>query len=213
MLVQAIGQLVLAGIGWAAFRLYRRPYLAILAASWLALAVYQGNGALSLTLGPPIAPDAPDAPGPSVARLLTSLIGSFASFAQIAWLLLGVIGLTRGRTITWRAFLIPTLVALMLGFATWYVSINSDAAGRYLMRVGVRSGLAALAFAASATLVLWARRRSLGRWLVASGFAIYALDLVQYCVATLPATTGHYSVHLGYVDILAQMMTGLGLVI
>jgi signal transduction histidine kinase len=203
MVVQAIGQLVLAGIGFAAYRIYRRAYLAVLAASWLALAIYQSNGALSLLFGP----------AQGVTRQVLSLTANFASFAQIMWLVLGVLGLTRGIAISRRRFAWATALAVTAALGTWYGSVYAGPDVRFVMRVGVRAGLAALAFALSAGLVLWGRRRSLGRWLVAGGFAVYAVDLMQYFALILNPVSFDHAIHLGYVDILAQMMTGLGLVI
>jgi signal transduction histidine kinase len=194
---------ILAGIVFATYRTYRRAYLAVLGWSWLALCVYQLNGAASVAFGPP----------DSHARTALSIAGHFAGYVQIGWLVLGVHGLTTGRPITRRAFFAVAGLCGVVALTGWGLTVNAPSEARFFVRVSLRALLAALAFLLAASQVLARRRHGLGRWLVAGGFALYALDLLQYFGVGLPGSSPTHTLHLGYVDILAQMLTGLGLVI
>jgi len=203
MVVQAAGQLILAGMAYGAYRAYHRSHLRLLAGSWLGLSIYQLDVALGMALGAPEA----------TPRAVLSLLGSLAGYAQIVWLVLGVQGLTTGRDVARRTLAAGTVLAAVVGSGLWVLTAGASSELSFFVRVCVRSLLAALAFLLASSLVLTRRRHGLGRCLVAGGFAVYALDLLQYFSLGLPGGALEHAIHLGYVDILALMLSGLGLVL
>ncbi|MEZ5962855.1 MAG: ATP-binding protein [Planctomycetota bacterium] len=204
MVVQTVGLIVLAGIIFGAYRAYGRGYLAILAMSWLALAVFQCNGVATIAFG---------AAGSDPLRQAFAAISNACGYLHIAWLLFGVHGLTTARDLNRRHIWWISAVFGAVGLLVWGFTVPSSSGTRFFVRMCVRSLVAGLVFLLAASQVLTRRRRGMGRWLVAGGFTLYALDLLQYFALGLPGGSIKESIHLGYIDILAQMGTGLGLVI
>ena len=200
--LQAVLALILAGILAAFHRLYRLAYLRHWALSWLALVVYLGaSAATGLTSG------GDPWRGPAV---LVSLV---AGYLQVAWLLLGGLGLAKGKDVPARTVRLVLGAAAAAGLASVLPALAGIAAPS---AIGLRCLVAGLAYMAAAAAIL-ARRRPLAR--VGSTFAglalvLYAADQLAYFGLSFGPRGGQVSrlPLLMTFDLLATAVLGLALV-
>jgi len=208
-LAQAAATFLLAGIFFGFHRIYRRSHLACWAYSWAALGVYlllACSAFATIFHGPPGHP----------ARLALAAFSQVAGYLQVTLLLSGTYGMVRGRPLpTWFVRGLPFAAALLIvPFA-----LDPAAGGeRLVLRFGVRSLLAGLAFVATAVLVRRSRHgEGLGSRVVVGAFLFYGLHLLhQFGLSVRQLLVGSavfYGPYMGLVDFLAYLAIGLGTVI
>ncbi|MBI1723782.1 MAG: EAL domain-containing protein [Gemmatimonadetes bacterium] len=204
----------LAGLLAWFYRLYGRDYLRQWAASWVAFTVYLGGAAAGFWL-------AIHAPGQETSRLALTFLVLASGDLQIGFLLLGASELRTGRPVTRRRTQLVLLAFFLLAVATTfvYVGLPPGSPGRSFLRIGVRALAAATAFVGTAW---WVGRSPVwpagaGRRVVAVAFTLYALEQIQYFVATLLPLAGGtgpaYVTYLGFVDFVLQAIIGLGMLV
>ncbi|MFN8091568.1 MAG: PAS domain-containing protein [Vicinamibacteria bacterium] len=195
---------VLAVLLGAFHRAYRQDYLRHWALSWLSLVVYAvAASAAGITSGAP-ASDAVRAPLAAIALL--------AGYLQVAWLLLGAWGLSRGVDLPARAVRTALAMAVIAGLAS--VPPALAGATRPSM-VGLRCGLAAFAFAAAAVaLVRRSEPLALGPAFAGLALGLYAADQgVYFVLGFVPAAMQltRLPIVLAF-DLLATAVAGVALV-
>lgn len=213
--VQLIGSAFLGLLLFVFYRSYGHSYLREWAWSWVMLCIYVG-GALAATLGTlDLHPRHP-------MRLGLTMTTLVAGYTQIAFLLLGTYAVARGRPAPERRrqFFLGGCVLLGLGMALPFTSEPALFDARFFVRVGVRSGAAALAYA---TAGFWLARhgewsRGAGRRIVLCSFFLYGLEQANYFASNAMEFAGLRQVGdrlawFGFVDHLLQVAMGLGMVI
>jgi diguanylate cyclase (GGDEF)-like protein len=208
---QAIGAVILAMVLVGFHRLYQRHYLLTWAWSWWAFCVWLITGAVSQYLAPHMPADAP-------ARLAASLLSITAGYWQVGWLLFGIYEATTERLLS-RPFQRATLALLLvLAVGSVTLTLYTPPEVRFLVRVGLRALLLAIAFLVAAW-EIWrsqARRSGIGRILVASAFLLYGLHQLHYLIVVVTQITHvgsmDYAAYLGPFDFLFQSLIGIGMV-
>jgi diguanylate cyclase (GGDEF)-like protein len=215
--VQAVGSLFTALLFGVFARNYRKPFLVHWARAWFAMCIMLVGAALT-TLLRGVPPD-------SFSRLTISLVTSIAAYMQVAWLILGT------------AELLSTEIAQRLYERRWWIFGSAAAVGvatvlafaadpnlvgmRFVMRVGVRSGIAGFAFLGAAW-VVWLTRtetlgRSLGRAVVAASFLLFGATQLHLSYSTFfriaAISTPAYSLFASFFDAFLVFCMGLGVVI
>ena len=196
--------LILAAILGAFHRLYRHAYLRHWSLSWLALVVYVGAsvGAGRMSGG--------ESAVPRVALQMASLV---AGYLQVAWLLLGTLGLARDETVADRTVRRALAAAVALGLLSPVPALAGLATPTPR---GLRCLVAAVAYVLAAAILL-SRRRPLAR--VGASFA--GLALLLYGAAQLayfglgflpPGRQLNWLPFLMTFDLLATSVIGLALV-
>ena len=216
-LVQAVGALFTAALFGAFSRTYRKPFLVHWARAWLAMCVMLA-GALLTTMLRGVDPASPS-------RLLVSAVTSVAAYAQIAWLFLGVAELVSTefaqRVHQRRAWLIGAVLLVGVGSVALFATDPSLVGPRFVVRVGVRTAVTALAFI-GAGLIVWRTRQTdtrsnLGRGLVAAAFVLFGATQAHLAYSTffrLPEiSTPAYSLFASFFDFFLVFSMGLGVVI
>ncbi len=195
---QTVGAAVIAVLLFGFLRQYGRSYLAHLAASWAALAVYHLGEAAVLALG-----QWWKLPEPHPVREATAVVAGVAGYLQIAWLLFGVYELLRRRPVRLR---VARQIAVVLGAVGVVTAL-------FLIEPGdsaVRALVAAAAFV-TAGAAFWRKRRGgIAFTMTAIAFIVYAAEQIHYVVVALLGL--RYAVYLGLFDFLIQSMIGLGMI-
>jgi len=211
-LLQAAGNLVIAGLLLWLHRSHPRRYLADWGWSWLALAGYHVFAATSFSLSETHGADEPLRIGVSAASLV------FAC-AQLAWLGQGTHDLSTGRRLSRGAFL--TLMAGLTAFALLATVLTATTSPdtRLFVRVGLRSLAAAIVLVAAAWVV---RRRGwhlsgIGPRLLAGSFLVYGVDQLHYFVILTANLAGKRLASpfpfTGMLDFLLQIGVGIGMTV
>jgi diguanylate cyclase (GGDEF)-like protein len=209
---QALLACGLAGLLLWCHRLYRRDYLWHWGWSWVAFAVHMWGAALGLWLALRGAGAGP--------RGLVTTLAFLGGQLQVAWFVLGAAEL-RGTPIAPRERRRVLFAFGLLGLAVGAVYLGLPAANpaRGFLRIGARALASGIAMLAAA----WWIRRSpvwpagVGRRLVGYALLLYAVQELQYVIATLPPLVGlaqlPHIAYLGYADLLVQAAIGAGTVI
>jgi len=209
---QAVGALVIAAILTAFHRHHRRPHLRRWTASWLSLAVSLLAGGVAFAAAGRVSAVHP-------LRLIASVVAGVAGYLQAAWLLVGAVELGRGTTLPRRTVRAGLLSAVGLGLVSslLFVWISGPSNLRYATRVGLKGLVVGTAFLLAARLVLRSRPGVLGARLVTAGFCTYGVLQVYYA---LHAVSGllwgerlPFTAYLGFLDLTAQWMAALGIVV
>jgi two-component system cell cycle sensor histidine kinase/response regulator CckA len=152
-------------------RAYRQEYLRHWSLSWLALVVYSvAAPAAGLTSGA--------SPSDAV-RVPLVAVALVAGYLQIAWLLLGVWGLTRGHELPVRSVRRALAAALAAGLVSVPPAL---AGGTGPSMVGLRCGFAALAYVGGAVALVRRRHEPLvlGSTFAALALVLYGVDQAAY---------------------------------
>ncbi len=208
-LAQVAATFLLAGIFFSFYRIYRRSHLACWAYSWAALGLYLLLACSTFETIFHVPPGHP-------AGLAMAAFSQVAGYFQLTLLLSGTYGMVRGRSLPiWFVRGLPFAAALLIvPFA-----LDPAAGGeRLVLRFGVRSLLAGLAFVATAVLVRRSRHgEGLGSRVVVGAFLFYGLHLLhQFGLSVRQLLVGSavfYGPYMGLVDFLAYFAIGLGTVI
>jgi|HubBroStandDraft_3_1064219.scaffolds.fasta_scaffold00465_8 diguanylate cyclase (GGDEF)-like protein len=165
-LAQAACALVIAAVLTALHRQYRRQYLQHWALSWWAFCVYLVGSASARRLGsaaPPL-------------RFALSALALGAAYFQAAWLLAGTYEVATGREVGRRRLGRVLAGLAALGVATAAATGLVAPGAQMLVRIGVRSLLAGLAFliAGAGVLRTGLHPRGLGGRLVGGSFLLFA---------------------------------------
>ncbi|MEW6336316.1 MAG: EAL domain-containing protein [Acidobacteriota bacterium] len=213
--LQALVGLLLAATLVAFYRVYGRRHLLLWAWSWLALAVYflTAGASFHLAIFRVLATD-------HVVRLLLVFVSLAAALAQATTLVLGARELTGGRRPSRKA-VVAVLAGLTflatLATLAWS-STEGTGAERYFVRVGLRCLLTGSAFLI-AGVGIWSHRdaRGMGPRLLGGALLLYGFQQVHYfalAVVRLLATRDFfYPAYLGFVDLLLQIVMGMGMLI
>ncbi len=208
LLAQLLGQAALAlglAVGFEAFhRTFRRGYLRDWALSWLALVVYIGGAIPALGL----------ADASWLSRTAASLLTFEASYLQVAWLLLGTLGLARPQPPGRRLRALVLGAAVVAGAAS--VPFALAGPGNFVLG-GIRCLVAGLSYLGAATLVLGRAPapRSVGRTLARLALGLYALDQFVYAGLALLALSALEAslALLTVIDFAATALIGVALVV
>ena len=215
--VQAGGALLTAAIFAACLRAYPRPFLADWTRSWIACGIMMACGGVSAVLAMEygVAAAAP-------VRLGFSLVAGAAAYLHVGWLLLGTYALRAERPPSLRVRRLTLALAVVFGAAASLAFIGDPSAGaqRFLLRVGIRGAVTAVAFFVTA-LAIWRYRAGqpigAGRRLVALAFLVYAIDLESALWAgrlwLVSPKFGAFRVYTGFLDFVLGCTIGLGVVI
>lgn len=215
--VQAGGALLTAAIFAACMRSYPRHFLADWARSWVACGVMMACGGMSAVLAMQY-----NVPASSPARLTFSGIAGAAAYLHVGWLLLGTYALRHERAPSAKLRRLTLATAVVVGVAASLAFIGDPTAGaqRFLIRVGIRGIVTAVAFFVTA-LAIWRYRAGqpigAGRRLVAIAFLVYAIDLESALWAgrlwVISPAFGAFRVYTGFLDFVLGCTIGLGVVI
>lgn len=212
---QAAATLILTALLARLHRSYHHGYLRDWTLSWAALTVFLTGTTAALWMAA-----AGNALHP--ARLIASLIASVAGYLQIAWLVLGARGVlgggalpaTRTRMVLAACAVVGIVTALAFAFTP------GAALERMLVRIGLRSLVAGVAFAGAAVIVWRADRDRgwLGPRLLSAGLGTYALEHFHYVTVVVVeyVTRGafaRYTAYLGAVDVVINFVIALGMVV
>jgi PAS domain S-box-containing protein len=214
-MAQVAGQLMLAAIVivalYAFHRHYRRRYLLYWAHSWLALGTYIGAAALS----PGVAALGAGARGPLLGLALASMV---AGYLQVVWLLLGTWEIASGHEVPQRRVRLLLTLGLLAGVLSALSLVVVEVPERPLLRVGVRSLVAAVAYVVATAALLQPtgrRPRTFGRRLMALALIGYGVNQSAYFLLTVG--TGPMPIvglaTVGMFDLLAQALLALAIVI
>jgi diguanylate cyclase (GGDEF)-like protein len=209
---QAMGALVIAAILTAFHRHHHRPHLRRWTGSWLSLAV-------SLLAGGVAFAAVGHVPATHPLRLSASVIAGVAGYLQAAWLLIGAVELGRGEPLPRLTVRRGLVAAIALGVATSvpFVWISGLSHLRYATRVGLKGLVVGVAFVLAARLVLRGRPGVLGARMVAAGFCVYGVLQMYYAVHAVSGLvwggTPPFTAYLGFVDLTAQWIAALGMVV
>lgn len=213
--MQALVGLLLAATLFAFYRTYGRRHLILWAWSWLALAVYflTAGTSFHLAISRVLAAD-------HIGRLLLVFVSLAAALAQAATLVLGARELTGGRQPSRKSVVVVLAgLTLLAALATFVWSSTPGAGGeRYFVRVGLRCLLTGSAFLI-AGVGIWSHRdaRGMGPRLLGGALLLYGFQQVHYfalaAVRLLAAKDILYPAYLGFVDLLLQIVMGMGMLI
>ncbi|HYU30609.1 MAG TPA: EAL domain-containing protein [Thermoanaerobaculia bacterium] len=211
-LAQAVGAVLLAAVLEAFHRHYRRDFLRHWAWSWWGFFLYLAGAALGLFLAPRMPPSA-------VLRVMTSTLSLAGGFGQLALVLFGTWEVATGETIPPSR--VRRALGLLAGLAWVLVLLTVPLSPelRLNLRLGLRSLLAAAAFATASYLVFRRGSRPLGvgRRILGASFFLYGAEHAHYAVTSVvEMITGRSFAHLplmAMTDLLLQTTMGLGMVI
>lgn len=213
-LAQALAAALLAWVFHRYWRVYRRPYLGIWSASFLALAFY--------LLGSTVSHDMATS-GMLTHPLRTPLSASalVLAYSHVALILIGVRALDLGEAPRRRLLVAAIAAAAVVGMASAlaFTDIPGASRERVLVRVGVRDGITGLAYLVTSLLLLRTAqaRKIFGRWLAAVAFAAYGTGLSAGAIIlgaeVLGGASMPWAIHLASFDLVAKVMLGMGLVI
>ena len=216
-LLQALGALLTAIILGGLTRAHRKRFLACWAAAWFGFAVLRVVSGVNSWLSMEGAP----AEGPL--RFSLSMLSGTTAYMATAWLLFGAAELTREGRMTWRVRKRWLMVAALLGFVVTLLYASDPLADdtRYMLRVGLRSLVAGVAFIVTA-IAVWrthetGEERGLGRSVVFGAFMLYGFDQLHFVWVAGARGVMHvrlsYAAYLGFFDFLLTFAIGLGVVI
>jgi diguanylate cyclase (GGDEF)-like protein len=210
-LAQAAGAVLMAVVLEAFHRHYRRDFLRHWAWSWWGFAVYLAGGTVALLLVPHMEASA-------LPRVLASSISLAGGYCQLGLVLFGAYEVATGRTVRPRQVRQALAVLAALALVSVLCTIPVPADIRFLVRVSLRSILAAVAFLVASRLVLRGMRPlGVGRRLLGLALLFYGLEYVHYSIISIvSATTGTIFGHLALmslVDLVIQAAMGLGMAI
>jgi diguanylate cyclase (GGDEF)-like protein len=216
-LVQAAGALFTAVLFGFLSRTYRKPFLLHWARSWSAMCVMLVGAAFATAIA--------NTGAPTSARQLTiSAITAIAAYLQITWLLLGSAEMVRAPWATsllrQRAWFLGGAVAIGIFSVALFANHPDPTGPRFFVRVGVRAGIAGIAFMVAAS-VVWRTRPAdsplLGRSLVSVASILYGIAQLQLLWSLafnrLAATQTPYSTFIAFVEFVLVFTIGLGVVI
>ena len=211
---QFIAAVVLTGLLAVFFRVFRHRYLRHWALSFASLAIYLATATAALVLAWYHRPDSPW-------RLAASLVSLAATYPHMVWLLMGAYEATTGRMLARGRETLFITLAVLFGLATVAMGPFDPAGGdtRILLRVVLRYALTGGAFLAAGMMVLQAvgNRRAIGPRVVAFSFLAYGLQLLHVAAINVwhfrTGSSAGYLAYMGIVDLLIQMLIGLGIVI
>ncbi len=214
-LVQMAGTAFLAVLLARFYRTHGHFYLGEWARSFLALFVYVAGGLLAVVWTRGYHPQHP-------IRLVLSSVTLVAGYTQIVFLLFGTYAAARHRRVAERPrnAILAGCIVLGVVLALLFTAEPGQAAARYFVRIGVRSGAAGVAYLVAG---IWLARdggwrRGVGRSIVIGAFLMYGAQQVNYFIVNLLEFLdirqfGEGLALLGFVDFLLQFCMGLGLVV
>ncbi len=214
-LVQMAGTAFLALLLARFYRIYGHFYLGEWARSFVALFVYVAGGLLAVVWTRAYDPQHP-------IRLVLTSVTLVAGYTQIVFLLFGTYAAARQRRVAerWRNVILAGCILLGVVVALLFTGEPGQAAARYFVRIGLRSGAAGVAYLVAG---IWLARdggwrRGVGRSIVIGAFLMYGAQQINYFVVNLLEFLdirqfGEGLALLGFVDFLLQFCMGLGLVI
>jgi diguanylate cyclase (GGDEF)-like protein len=216
-IVQAVGALFTAVLFGVFARTYRKPFLVQWARAWSAMCIMLVGAAL-VTLLRGVPPDAPS-------RMVISGVTAVAAYLQVAWMILGTAELLSTefaqRLHQRRRWLFGAAVVIGVVSIFLFASDPNLVGPRFVVRVGVRTGVTAVVFIVAAW-VVWSTRteslnRSLGRGLVATAFLLFGATQLHLSFSTFfrigAISTPTYSLFASFFDAFLVFLMGLGVVI
>jgi diguanylate cyclase (GGDEF)-like protein len=212
---QIVGAAVMAMLLYGFNRQYEKSYLNQWTRGWAVLAAYHLSGALSLVLALYLR-----LPATHPSRIAVTIVDGVTGYLMIGWFVFGIYEFVRRRPIRMlQAHRILGALGL-LGLFTSLLFVNHApvSEARFLVRVGLRALVAAVAFAGVAV-VLWRMRRNrpgLGFSILAIAFFFYAIEQVHYLtIGIYWAFAGEFldtSMWVGIADFLIQAVIGIGMI-
>jgi diguanylate cyclase (GGDEF)-like protein len=209
---QTLAAAVIAILLLGFFRQYRKEYLLHWALSWAMLALYDASGAASIAAG--------GGKGSFTLHAVLAVVAGVAGYLQIGWLVFGVYELVRRRPVRLRRARWTLLIFAAAGamLATLHLSSGFSPLTRDLLRSGIRSLVAGIAFGASAW-TFWSarsRRDGIGFPFAAAALFFYALEQVQYLALSAGwlffGVARDYALSLGYLDFLISALLGVAMI-
>ncbi len=211
-LAQAAGALLLGLLLLAFARGGDRPYLRHWGLSWVAFMAYlavSAGAVATLRALPALHP----------LRLGLTFGSLLGAYLQAGWLAAGSWELPAGRAAParWTRWIVPAAAVAALASTLAFVTPAEAGAGRYFVRVGLRSLVLGVVLAWSA----WAVRPAAGgpragRGIVAAGFALFGAQQLHYFALAAGRLLGYtmpgYTIYLGTLDFLLEWVIGLGMV-
>lgn len=214
LLAQAAGAGILALVMFGFYRHYRHDYLGHWTLSFLALCFYLIGSSVAFWLAGQVPPN-------HSGRITVSALSLAAVYPHIAWLLLGVYEVATGRSIPGRKSVLLILILALFGLVSALPFTFTPEAVEQRIVSGVlwRYFLAGAAFAVAGIVLLrtyW-RSAGLGVRLLGAAFLLYGLELLYLLVIGIPHSPEHfigtYVHYAGPMDLTAQFVIGLGMVI
>jgi len=213
-LAQAAESILLALVLYGFYRIYKRNYLMQWSMSWWALCVYLLGSSAAMYLMRGYLPLHP-------LRIMASTLSLIAGYWQIAFLIFGANEIATGKACERRTsriiLVILFFLALVIEFA--YSALQEESFLRLFIRVGIKYGLAGLAFIIT-SIIIWRilrKRKGIGHRLVSIAFFLYGLEQLHYYIIIAMQLPGAYKLsydqYLGFFDFFLQLIMGLGMVI
>ena len=213
-LAQAAESILLALVLYGFYRIYHRSYLRQWSLSWWCLCLYLLSSSVTIYMLPRYITLHP-------AYILSSTISLIAGYWQIAFLIFGAREIATGKIFSKssaRIILFAFLIlSLIIEFS--YIVFQEEAFLRFFIRVGIKYGIAGLAFIIAAISIwrIWSRHKGIGHQLVSFGFLLYGLEQMHYYIIIAmelsSASAITYSQYLGLLDFVLQLLMGLGMVV
>ncbi|HYG63403.1 MAG TPA: EAL domain-containing protein [Thermoanaerobaculia bacterium] len=205
-LFQAVCAAMIAVVLLVFYRHYRRRYLLHWAWSWWAFCLYVGGAAM-----------AQSSPSPAWVLPATTL-SVIGGYAQIALLMVGTWELARGHDLARGKTRRAVGLLVVFGLLMVLVTVASPYPVRLLVRIGLRTFLAGLAFLAASVGVLRHSGSGMGPKVLGGAFLVYALEQFHYTtIMGLPLLDVDvdlpYLPFLGLFDFLLQTVMGMGMVL
>jgi signal transduction histidine kinase len=208
---QTLVVLLLAALLLAFHRIYRRPYLLHWGLSWLALAAYFLGGTVAGLVAPHLPPT-------HVARLALSTVIVLGGYWQVVWLLSGLYEFATGVVLSRRllAWALGISAAFSVGVVALLALVDVSLFPRYFLRVGVRAGLAGIAYLVAAGLLLRVPRHagSLGRRLMAGALLAFGAQQLQNFAQYAGLVSDPWlSLVAAIVDLVVQGVMGVAMIV
>jgi len=210
---QGVVAVALGAILYSYHGRYHHDYLAKWSWSWWALAVYLFSAGLTLVLVRALGPF-------HWLRTVLSLVSVTAGYLSVAWMLFGTYEIASGKQVGRARALRIVLVLTALAVASVFLFAHDAGAGsdRMVLRVGLRSLIAGLAFVAAGGGIWWMRRRpgGVGPWVLSIGLVAYGVEQLHYSAHTVyqlvAGASASYIGVFGYLDLVLLALIGMGMV-
>lgn len=197
------------------YRSYRNSYLKRWSWSWFALSAYMLCAGIALYSVNRLPYDSPY-------KITISTISIIGAYLQPLWLIIGSYELVKRQRFGRKRELTLVSIAIILAFITTltYAFGIEYVSQRIFLRVGVRSFVTGICFLGVSIWLLryYKRENGIGHKIMTIAFLVYGFEQVLYFVYMFIFFQGsprvfEYSVYSGLIDILLQVVMGVGMVV
>lgn len=213
--IQGIWAVILGLLLIYFYRNYRNSYLKRWSWSWFSLSVYMLCAGVSLYTVGRLPIDGPF-------RLTSSTISIIGSYLQPLWLIIGSYELVKRKRFGRKRELSFVILAIILALITTltYAFGPEYMEERIFLRVGIRSLITGSCFIGVAIWLLryYKRETGVGHKIMTIAFLVYGSAQILYFITVFiiferGITSFDYAIYLGLLDILLQVIMGVGMVV